>query len=191
MQESVLNNFVSFCSEYLDVTDFNKIIDDDIIEFFYTVQFFEFIHSEEDIYEEVKKLFSKLFKYLNYNFELDLLTGFDSFLETHNNDLERCLNISRIFNKEHSYLNHLLDTSKNVALLDGFFEIIEIHHDFFVVKDIYIDDQPIQLHTGIISERKKLKIGDIIHGQIEIEDYFTVLAYMSAVYPKQAIEYMF
>lgn len=182
--KKLLLQFRKFLDDYLEVNKLDELEFEYIDEFFCLLFLQDFLMDEDVNFKEMETLFKALFQYIDQIVNVQLTTSFDSYARTEFLDIKRTLNITKKYNKKHTYLNFLLDEQSKEPnhLFEGYFEITELSDSRLVLRDV--DNKT--FHENIdIGELLKMdiKIGDILHVQLNTTNSTWYIAYLELIYP--------
>ncbi len=186
----LLNRFSEFLTEFLEIKRIENLAVDEVQEFFTVIVVHELLAVEQNLLGKAADMFRQMMRFLDYNYDINLSPSFEAFLAKAFPEIERTFRISRIYGNEHPLANYLLsEDASEPALLEGFFELIEISGQITGIEDIHLKSRFdfVEL-TGM--DVSQLKSGDILHMQISAKGVLYHLNRLEMVYPEHAKLYL-
>ncbi|HID40323.1 MAG TPA: hypothetical protein EYP36_12530 [Calditrichaeota bacterium] len=187
-----LDTFTNYLTDFLELSRFEEVNAEDLSEFFSIILYNDLALDESVLLGRVLDLFEKLFNYLEFNHEIYLNIFFNSFREKYEGQIARTLDISRESLKKNSYVDILLSEAKDDdGLFEGLFEVVGFSKRGFKLEDIHLKAhyEPVDLSARLATG--KLKVGDIVHAQIEQKKNMWYIYQFEMVYPSVARTYLY
>ncbi len=186
----LLNRFSEFLTEFLEMKRIENLAVDEVQEFFTVIVVHELLTIDKNLLNAAANMFRQMMRFLDYNYDIQLSQSFDSFLSKAFPQIERTFNISRVYNNKHPLVNYLLsEEASEPALLEGFFEVLEVSGDVAGVEDIHLKSK-FDFVELIGLDTSQLKPGDILHMQISAKGPKFRLNRLEMVYPAHAKLYL-
>ena len=186
----LLNRFSEFLTEFLEIKRIENLAVDEVQEFFTIIVVHELLAVEQNLLGMAANMFRQMMRFFDYNYDINLSPSFDAFLAKAFPEIERTFRISRIYGNEHPLVNYLLSEDAAVpALLEGFFEVIEVSGQIAGVEDIHLKSR-FDFVELIGLDVSQLKSGDILHMQISAKGVLYRLNRLEMVYPAHAKLYL-
>ena len=186
----LLERFSTFLTEFLEMKRIKNLATDEVQEFFTVIVVHELLAVEKNLLKAAADMFQQMMRFLDYNYDIHLSASFDSFLAQAFPQIERTFNISRIYGNEHPLVNYLLsEEAAEPALLEGFFELIDISGQIVEVEDIHLKSR-FEYVELIGLDTSQLRPGDILHMQISAAERQYRLNRLEMVYPAHAKLYL-
>ncbi len=187
-----IDSFNQYLTNFLELTRFEDVNNEDLSEFFFIVLYGELVLDEHVELDDVFEVFGKLFKFLEFNHDIYLNIFFKNFTDKYTCQIKRTMEISRSLLKNNSYIDALLSRAPNEeTLFEGFFEITGHSKRGFKLEDIHLKAEydPVKLQGG--STLENLETGDIIHAQIEHSKTGWRIRQFEMIYPHIARMYLY
>ncbi len=186
----LLNRFSEFLTEFLEMKRIENLAVEEVEEFFTVIVIHELLVVEQNLIGTAAEMFRQLMRFLDYNYDLHLSLSFEAFLKKAFPEIERTFQISRTYGNEHPLVHFLLSKdASEPAILDGFFEVIEISGHLASVKDIHLKSR-FDFVELVGLDIVQIKPGDILHMQISARGTSYRLNRLEMVYPAHAKLYL-
>jgi len=190
--KKLLLQFRKFLDDYLEVNKLDELEFEYIDEFFSLLFLQDFLMDDDVNFKEMETLFKGLFQYIDQIVNIQLSSAFELYAKNELLEIKRTLNLTRKYNKKHTYINFLLnDQSRNSDnLMEGYFEITEFSDNSLVLRDVDNKTFHDNIDLGEIL-KMDIKAGDILHLQLNVKEATWKIAYLELIYPSASKYFLY
>lgn len=181
--QKVFYNFKKFIDEYLEISQISDLEFEYIDEFFSILILQDYLIDDDLDFEELVTFFTELFGYIDQQAGTDLNGPFKDYAAEELNEIKRTFFITRQFQQENSYMDYLLKIESNKEnLLEGYYEITKLDVTGLLMMDVDVKTVHDNIDLGNFANTN-LKVGDVLHLQLDTSASVWKLAYVELVYP--------
>jgi hypothetical protein len=181
--QKIFYYFKNYIEEYLEINKINDLEFEYIDEFFSILILQNFVMEEDFDFNELQTLFTHLFEFFDQQVSTELNSPFQDYASEELSDIKRTFVITRQFQKENPYLDYLLKIeSKKENLIEGYYEITKLDSTGFLLMDVDVKTVHDNIDLGDFAY-SNLKVGDVLHLQLDTSSTIWKLAYVELVYP--------
>lgn len=189
--KKVIKYFKTFLYEYMEVNKINEIEFEYIDEFLSVLLLQNFIMDENVNFEELFKVFSLFFTSIDQRYSTNFSGPFRSYAKEELNEIKRTFVITQRFQKKHSYLDFILNIESNKDdLIEGYYEITNWTESELMLFDVDVKTEHNNINLGELAN-SGLKIGDILHLQLNTSSTEWEIAYLELVYPSASKYFLY
>jgi len=186
-----IENFKEYLTDFLEISKIEDLTSEDLGEFFCVILLNDLSYDDPAELKNIEALFVRFFSFLEFNHDIHLKPLFNKFTNLHFDDFIRAFHLTRQYREENSYIDFLISGSKKEEMLaEGFYEVLETKNGIFKLEDIHLKSQFKPVYLPNISMHK-VKAGDILHAQLEIEGLGWRLVHLEIAYPPLAKLYLY
>ena len=187
---SILNKFKIFLVDFLGLQKITEINEGDFQEFL-AIHFFHdlVIEQKESAVKFIEEL-KAFFQHIDYHYNITLTQKFNTFINNEIDNIERNLKICHDYFRDNSFVEFMLSAEyTDETLNEGFFEIIEISGNKFIVQDIHLGTKLNPVILDLLPS-SQLVTGDILHIQLMEKDNTWQMVSLEMIYPAFAKIYL-
>ena len=144
-----------------------------------------------DIFRELKKTFNHFFSFVDQKYSINLDAPFKNYSSNELMEIERTFFITQNFQSKNPYVNYLLNVeSKKDDLLEGYYEILKWTNSELVLFDVDVKTEHNNIDLGELADYD-IKVGDILHLQIDTSNSVWKIAYLELIYPASSKYFLY
>lgn len=183
LTSNVLASFNEYVENYLGGIYVDSLEFEELKTFFLIEMPLAFILQDDFSWRDANRVFQHIFEYIDAETGNQLADRFALFQQLEMPESYRTFAATQMAHKRITLLDFMLtQNNEGSPSVEGYYEVADVDSDGYTFYDIHLKS----LYKGIRLEEADsvgIKLGDIIHGHISIEENHGRLKYVEMVYP--------